>query len=62
MRNFLRRCGQALVMGSICAAFVVAGLAFLLRIIGGLLNELSNALALLADELWNSTARKRKGE
>ena len=62
MRAFLHRCGQALVMGSICAAFLCAALSYLLGFIGCALNECSTGLELLSDHLWNNAARKRRSE
>ena len=62
MRAFLRRCGQALVLGSICVSMAVCVLSFALGVLGGLLNEASNALALLANHIQNTAARKRRSE
>lgn len=58
--GLLRRCFDAAVLASVCVAMFVAALSFFLGIIGGLLNEASNALALLADWIHNRAARRRR--
>lgn len=60
MRAFLRRCFDAVVVASVCVAMFVAMLSFVLKIVGGLLNELSNALALLADWMHNRATQRRR--
>jgi hypothetical protein len=60
MRFSLSRCGKAVVAASVCIALFLAFVSFVFGVVGGLLNELSNALGILSNHLWNdSTGRPR---
>lgn len=49
-------------MASVCVSILVCTLSFLLGLVGGVLNEASNAFALLAHHIQNTAARKRRSE